>query len=80
MAFFPQSWSKTMYENVFGYHIQYFFSSSHFQKLFNLNPPNMAPFGQNLEESKLPGHFSLTFLNFFALKIGVKLPPEKKVP
>lgn len=40
----------------------------------------MALFGLNWEESKWPGHFSSTFLNFFASKIGVKLPPEKKVP
>ena len=40
----------------------------------------MALFGLNWEESKWPGHFSSTFLNFFASKIGVKLPPKKKVP
>ena len=40
----------------------------------------MALFGLNWEESKWPGHFSSTFLNFFASKIGVKLPPGKKVP
>ena len=42
--------------------------------------PKMALFGLNWEESKWPGHFSSTFLNFFASKICVKLPPEKKVP
>ena len=40
----------------------------------------MALFGLNWEESKWPGHFSSTFLNFFASKIGVKLPSKKKVP
>ena len=58
----------------------YFACSSHFWKLFFSNPPKMALFGLNWEESKWPGHFSSTFLNFFASKIGVKLPPKKKVP
>ena len=40
----------------------------------------MAHFGLNWEESKWLGHLSSTFLNFFASKIGVKLPPGKKVP
>ena len=51
-----------------------------FGNFFFSSPPKMAHFGQNWEESKWPGHFSSTFLNFFASKIGVKLPPEKKVP
>ena len=40
----------------------------------------MALFGLNWEESKWPGHFCSIVLYFFASKIGVKLPPEKKVP
>ena len=40
----------------------------------------MAFFGLNWEESKWPGHFCSIVLYFFASKIGVKLPPEKKVP
>ena len=40
----------------------------------------MALFGLNWEESKWPGHFCSIVLNFFASKICVKLPPEKKVP
>ena len=40
----------------------------------------MALFGLNWEESKWPGHFCYIVLYFFASKIGVKLPPEKKVP
>ena len=40
----------------------------------------MALFGLNWEESKWPGHFCSIVLNFFASKIGVKLPPGKKVP
>ena len=38
----------------------------------------MALFGLNWGESKWPGHFCSKVLNFFASKIGVKLPPEKK--
>ena len=34
----------------------------------------------NWEESNWPGHFSSTFLNFYASKIDVKLPSKKKVP
>ena len=40
----------------------------------------MALFGLNWEESKWPGHFCSIVLYFFASKIVVKLPPEKKVP
>ena len=40
----------------------------------------MALFGLNWEESKWPGHFCSIVLYFFASKIGVKLPPGKKVP
>ena len=40
----------------------------------------MALFGLNWEESKWPGHFCPAVPTFFASKIGVKLPPEKKVP
>ena len=40
----------------------------------------MALFGLNWEESKWPGHLSSIVLYFFASKISVKLPPEKKVP
>ena len=40
----------------------------------------MALFGLNWEESKWPGHFCSIVLYFFASKIGVKLPPRKKVP
>ena len=40
----------------------------------------MALFGLNWEESKWPGHFCPEVPTFFASKIGVKLPPEKKVP
>ena len=47
---------------------------------FFSNPPKMALFGLNWEESKWPGHFCSIVLYFFASKIGVKLPPEKKVP
>ena len=36
--------------------------------------------GLNWAESKWPGHFCSIVLNFFASKICVKLPPEKKVP
>ena len=39
----------------------------------------MALFGINWEESKWPGHFCSIVLYFFASKIGVKLPPEKKI-
>ena len=56
------------------------FGSSHFWKLFFSNPPKMALFGLNWEESKWPGHFCSIVLNLFASKIGVKLPPKKKVP
>ena len=51
-----------------------------FGNFFFSNPPKMALFGLNWEESKWPGHFCSKVLNFFASKIGVKLPPEKKVP
>ena len=68
-----------MYNNVFGYHTQYVFGSSHFQKLFFSHPPKLALFGLNWGESKWPGHFCLIVLNFFASKISVKLPPKKKV-
>ena len=40
----------------------------------------MALFGLNWEESKWPGHFCPAVPTFSASKIGVKLPPEKKVP
>ena len=40
----------------------------------------MALFGLNWDESKWPGHFCPEVPTFFASKIGVKLPPEKKVP
>ena len=40
----------------------------------------MALFGQNWEESKWSGHFCPAVPTFFASKIDVKLPPEKKVP
>ena len=40
----------------------------------------MALFGLNWEESKWPGQFCYIVLYFFASKIGVKLPPRKKVP
>ena len=40
----------------------------------------MALFGLNWEESKWPGHFCPEVPTFFASKIGVKLPPGKKVP
>ena len=40
----------------------------------------MALFGLNWEESKWPGQFCPEVPTFFASKIGVKLPPEKKVP
>ena len=40
----------------------------------------MALFGLNWEESKWPVHFCPTVPKFFASKIVVKLPPEKKVP
>ena len=49
-------------------------------KTFFSNPPKMAIFGLNWGESKWPGHFCSKVLNFFASKIGVKLPPGKKVP
>ena len=48
--------------------------------IFFSNPPKMALFGLNWEESKWPGHFCPAVPTFFASKIGVKLPPEKKVP
>ena len=51
-----------------------------FGNFFFSNPPKMALFGLNWEESKWPGHFCSIVLYFFASKIGVKLPPEKKVP
>ena len=47
---------------------------------FFSNPPKMALFGLNWEESKWPGHFCFKVLYFFASKIGVKFPPGKKVP
>ena len=40
----------------------------------------MALFGLNWEESKWPSHFCPAVPSFFTSKIGVKLPPEKKVP
>ena len=51
----------------------------HFWKLF-LNPQKLAFFGQIENKKKWPGNFCPTVPNFFASKIGVKLPPEKKVP
>ena len=50
-----------------------------FRNFFS-DPPKMALFGLNLEESKWPGHFCSIVLYFFASKISVELPPEKKVP
>ena len=47
---------------------------------FFSNPPKMRLFGLNCNEEKWPGHLCLIVLNFFASKIGVKLPPGKKVP
>ena len=50
----------------------------HFQILFFKSSKKLHFLkGQNLEESKLPGHFSSTFLNCFDSKIGVKLPSKK---
>ena len=50
----------------------------HFQILFFKSSKKLHFLkGQNLEEAKLPGHFSSTFLNCFDSKIGVKLPSKK---
>ena len=46
----------------------------------NSNHEKMAHFGLNWEESKWSGHFCSKVLYFFASKIGIKLPSEKKVP
>ena len=78
--FLAQRWSKTMYNNVFRWHKQYIFGFSHFWKLFFSNPPKIALFGLNWEESKWAWHFCSKVLNFFTWKIGVELPPGKKVP
>ena len=49
-----------------------------FRNFFFSNPPKMTLFGLNWEESKWPVHFCYIMLHFFASKIGVKLPLEKK--
>ena len=46
----------------------------------NSNPPKMALFGLNCKEEKRPWNFCPTLPNFFASKIGVKLPSKNKVP
>ena len=49
-----------------------------FGNIFFSNPPKMALFGLNWEESKWPEQFCFIVLHFSDSKVGVKLPPEKK--